>query len=381
MKHPELVLWGFAMVLMGGCAVTPTSLATSEPSPATSSCAPLEAVAETNLVDIFSGGTPGARGQAVALQALPGSDVVMSLHIGDPSLAQWKLWDQDPVMEADLDLSSRHGAGFSKSGKLAIGATTSDEANDDAGTREHIGGILVWETETGDPFACIEAPCPNLPPSTLSMPTLAGATLDPMGNTALIFNELAVIRVTLPDVAYEEVFGNASPDINPDDMRTIGSVAFDNSGNRYAVGFEEGQVVVTPFRRAWWDLLGRPFVLGRNDPSGLISISAMNFSPDGKWLAQARGDFVRVWDLVNGQGNPSVELSLQGARKLVFDQTSEYLFATTPEELLVIRIADGAVVGHYATPGISALTVTQDNRLLFWGDVSGSIHALGDCDL
>jgi len=381
MKHPELVLWGFAMVLLGGCAVSPTSLATSEPSPATSSCAPLEAVAAINLVEIFSGGTPGARGQVVALQALPGSDVVMSLHIGNPSLAQWKLWDQAPFMEVDLDLSSRHGAGFSQSGNLAIGATTSDEVNEGVGIREHVGGILVWKTETGDPYACIEAPCPDLPSSTLTMPTLVGATLDPMGNTALIFNELGVIRVTLPDVSYEEIFDNASPEIKPDDLRTIGSVAFDHSSNRYAVGFEEGQVVVTPFRRAWWDLLDRPFVLGRNDPSGLISVSAMNFSPDGKWLAQARGDFVRVWDLVNGQGNPTIELSLQGASKLVFDQTSEYLFAATPEELLVIRIADGSVVGHYATPGISALTVSPDNRLLIWGDVSGSIHALGDCGI
>lgn len=381
MKHSELILWGFATVLLGGCAVSPASPATSEPSSATSSCAPLESVAETNLVDIFSGGKPGARGQTVALQVLPGSDIVMSLHIGNPSLAQWKLWEQDPVMEADLDLSSRHGAGFSKSGNLAIGATTSDEVNEDAGTREHVGGILVWETETGDSFACIEAPCPNLPPSTLTIPTLVGATLDPMGNTALIFNELSVIRVTLPNVAYEEVFDNASPDMNPDDMRTIGSVAFDNSGNRYAVGFEEGQVVLTPFRRAWWDLFGKPFVLGRADPTGLISISAMIFSPDGKWLAQARGDFVRVWDLAKSQGDPTTVLSLQGANTLVFDHTSEYLFAGDREELLVIRIADGAIVGHYATPGISALTVSPDNRLIIWGDVSGSIHAIGDCGI
>jgi WD40 repeat protein len=283
-------------------------------------------------------------------------------------------------MQEDLGVVTRIGAGFSQSGDLVMGSTRSDNRAGGKEPREHVGGVLLWNTNTGALASCVEAPCPNRPPSDLSaLPTLVGASLAPDASLVLIYNELGVIRVNLPDLKYEQVYDNMSPGIPSSDVTTIGLVTFDATGMRYAVGLEEGAVAVVPIQQPWWAFLRNPLVLGKNDQSDLKTIADIAFSPDGSWLAEARRNTLRVWNLSAPSSTKSFQVPLPHVFHLAFDQSSMYLYAADGRSVVVVDLDAGAVVGRLDTPGISAATVSPDNRLLFWGDVNGVVHVQGDC--
>ena len=279
----------FGAVLLTACALADPSTQTPQPpSEATQACAPLDETTPSSLRELFTAGTPGEYGEIIALKVPTSSDDILSLHIGNPRSSTVEGLGPPP-----------HHAGRSRScrtkwvldsrspGDLVMGSTRSDNRAGGKEPREHVGGVLLWNTNTGALASCVEAPCPNRPPSDLSaLPTLVGASLAPDASLVLIYNELGVIRVNLPDLKYEQVYDNMSPGIPSSDVTTIGLVTFDATGMRYAVGLEEGAVAVVPIQQPWWAFLRNPLVLGKNDQSDLKTIADIAFSPDGSWLAR-----------------------------------------------------------------------------------------------
>ncbi|MCO6456643.1 MAG: protein kinase [Pirellulaceae bacterium] len=102
------------------------------------------------------------------------------------------------------------------------------------------------------------------------------------------------------------------------------------------------------------------------------------FSPEGRFLAAARGDAsVRIWNTVNG--NPVRTLDAQGepARGIAFDPTGNILVVASGTELQFWNVEKGTPSGKAVTFGqeLNGLQFARDGRrIVVWS--SGEIHVL-----
>jgi WD40 repeat protein len=358
------------MVLASSCRRSiPFMDAPTEP-PSSYSVA-FESIDPTNVSDLMKVRdlTPVSHsGPVGALAVSPSMDVLFTVHVGDGYLRRWDLESGQPLLEVHLGVVTAEGLQFDRSGEIVIGATEREIRDDGIGTREYINDIVIWDTEDGRRVKCFYGLCDRSPMHILS-PRDTGIAMDGSGHRAIRYADQAY-RVDEFDSNWDTIYTRSRGLIDEGPEPGVGRMVFDQSGDWYASASRRGRLVVTTFVSRSF---GPAVLLHSGDTEVDAPVLDLAFSYDNRWLAGIWGESLVVWDL-SRKKDPHIEIQATGARRLAFDRTSRLLFVGGEVGVQVWSLSEKEILSTIPSQEVTALLVSQDNRLLLIGDVSGLIQ-------
>lgn len=296
---------------------------------------------------------------------IPEDNIVVGVYQEGGTVAGWKVDIEDIAFTHALGIVTSKDLVFVAGATKLVGATEHNFKRDIYNQNiEYINGIALWDVYTGAVIDCITYPCQG---NTNPRDGFLGSSVDVNGIWNATYWEGSISLLNLSDKSI-----NLYYDINPEDASyqwQIGSVVFDSVNERYAIIFQEARIYVSDIKRP----LDYHEIAGGVE-GDVITISDAQIDPTGNWLVVARGSEVRVLDLDNGDVLLQIDIT---DPILAFDRTGELLFLGANDKLLIYSIANGAKVSEYDASGITSLAVSEDNRLVIWGDVDSRIHVWG----
>lgn len=348
-----------------GCVSAPskTGLPTLiSPNEFTREYEPLRVDIVSSLSEVSSYNPGPLSGPIVKTGYISKSNIVVGIYENGAKIAGWKADSATLVFAHELNIVTSKALYLTQSGEKLIGATghnfKSNVLNQNV---EYIDGIGLWDVPTGALLKCISYPCQER--SVQPDGFLGVAIKDDLSSVAT-FSEVVLGITSLSG----ESSGFTSA-INPPDAPynwNIGAVAFDEWNDRYVVILQEGRIYVSD------DVSSiRYRVLIDGKQGDLIPIDDVQISPTGQWLVLARGNKTQILRL--DKGTVLLEIEVPNP-ELAFDQMGNMLFVGSGNKLTVYRVKTGEKLAEYDTVGITSLAISEDNRLLIWGDKGGHIH-------
>ena len=364
------------VVTLAGCVFRETKPTPSlaDTNTFTSNLIPLDSMPK-GLTEILALKPTWRSGSVWAVQYSIEKNAVFSAYGEDGRIVQWSLDTENIVITHKLGIVSPKSLRFSEDGKVTLGSTglVYKESEYTGHPIEHITGIAVWSTETGELIRCLSLPCFESPPE--STEGEVGAVVDPTGQQVFIYSEHSISILGLAgDLPSQGIFVN-SPD--SDYWWNIGQVAYDDLNQRYAIIYQEGRVQIKDVIPNNVGPFSFSTILTEGKKGELSNIPAAVFDPSGTWLAFIRGDRLAIWEIEQNLGKLFFDDEIYTAFSLLFDQTGKFLFVAARDKITVLDIAQKNVVAEYYTPTITTFDISKDNRLLIWGDENGIIHVLG----
>ena len=303
-------------------------------------------------------------GPIAAVYLKPGTDQLLIVSIGDGVLRTVDLESRDIIKEFDLGITVSTGIGFDRDGELMIAARQQVSMDDGFGERLYIGDMRVWRTSTGEMITFVDRNIYG------EYGIALGSDIDSSGERYLNFDELVVGASTISgDHSSISLVGSVGST-----YRTISLVEFEEEGKRIATAFDQGYTKVefgAPYFRIGYTRLGS-FEEGSLQP-----VADLDFSQNGRYLAQITMDTISIWRLGLFRGRLKVETEIPGAEHIEFSSNDDYLIVSTSDEIKVLDVATGEIVSEIEAPGITTFITAEDDRFLIWGDQEGIVHVLG----
>jgi hypothetical protein len=329
----------------------------------------------TRLSELTVLTTNPAGGPIAVASYFPKKNTLLAVYTGDGFLRAWDAGNANILFEHDLGITTNIGAGLDQSGDLVMGAIQHVVKEDIFGElNDFIGGVTVWDTETGKVAGCIPYPCERTELEEQSQLYILGATLDPKGRWGLSNHgsTISVIDITNPNSSQYSSTLHASDG----SYRNISLFAFDPDNDRYAIAFRDGTIDIEKNgeNKNW---ISFNTLLGTYEKGVLHKVAALSFSPNGKFLARIQENVLTLWKSTVYSGDIQFEYGVLDGHLIAFDQSSEMLFVGTTDNIEVLDVKEGKPIGEFTAPGITSLSVSSDNRLLIWGDKVGAIHVWG----
>jgi WD40 repeat protein len=312
-------------------------------------------------------------GKVAIANYFPAKNILMAVYLGDGYIRAWDIGDAIVSFERNLGIVSDISSAFDESGNLVMGALLHEfKKNDFDDLVEYVGGVAIWDIDTGKLVYCVVHPC-DKSAIEWQREAIVGATLDPNGRWVFenreIWISLSDITGVEPSYSFSEG-GDEKP-------RYATLIAINSYNNRYAIADREGEVIINEIGRTGLGWILSRFFLGTYDEKARHETKALNFSPDGKLLARIQDDRLTVWRITDQGGVSYIEHNIPKGGLLAFDRSSSMLFIGTNEAILIWDLKNKMFLGEYATPGITSLAISMDNRVLIWGDISGGVHVWG----
>lgn len=294
------------------------------------------------------------------------SNAAMIVNMDTGNMETWSLDNDSLVSTLILQIVTDQGLNFNGNANEILGANNHEyrDDNKDGFLEEYIYGIKAWDTSDGTVIYCF-VNCDYIPP----LATYISSGLNITGDWIYIFST--------GDMMSENIKSGQSNNVillSPDNyFHLISNLTLNSTGNRYAIAYQEGGVRI--FSQKIVALFSPEFE--RNIDNDFKAAIALTFSPSDRWLARIRDDKVNIWRVIGLTGKEQYEVEIPSAKLLVFDNMEQMLFVSSEDTITVIDITKKDIVTTLSTPNITALSISQDNRLLLWGDSEGIIHIWG----
>ena len=328
---------------------------------------------KNNLSDIseisyLSGG--GDCGEISSIQVVLEKDLVYGYCSISRELIIWnislKIEEERSVLDIDVDL----GVSISKDGSSVLGLSQRI-INSNSESEEFIYEVLICVQDDSLKYTSLHL-CELGEDEYFE--AIRGIHISPNGKFALVYYPFWYELYDLEN--NEDYYVGLSGDA--DYYVDIGYMAFHPNSKKLAVSFRDtaicsyGDVQI-------FQLHGPSFMLykGYKDKSNqmLQTVKDLEFSPDGKWLANITDDGINVWR-INILKTHRL-LDFKSANIIAFSSDSELLFIGTNDELVVYNLSAKEIIYKIKTPNIESLSISNGNQILAWGDSSGFIHILG----
>jgi WD40 repeat protein len=334
---------------------------------------PLNSLSVMDMSELKELDTNTVVGSVGIARYFPEKNTLLAVYIGDGFLRAWDIGDAKVVSEQNFGIISNVGLDFNESGDLVIGAMLHKITENDFGElAEYIGGVAVWDIDAGDLIKCVVHPCDKFS-SSWQRDAISGVALDSQGQWVIENRE---IWISVSDITGSETPYSFSESEN-EDPRYAGLIAIDSNTGRYGIAFREGEVVIGDIGKRGPTQAFSKIFLGTYEKGTRHEITALNFSPDGKLLARIQDDNLTVWKIDTLSGDLYFAHNIPHSHLIAFNQSSDLLFIGTNDLISIWNIKEMEFIGDYATPNITSLSVSSDNRLLIWGDQKGVVHILG----
>ena len=299
------------------------------------------------------------------------TDQLLIAFEGSSQILGWYVNSKELAFQSKPQSPNFKPISLDKEGKILLGAVDSGQ--------EKLFGIGVWNMENGQLIECIAYPCDE---NAITISSgYPAAKLDPDAKYVVTFDDSSY---GASEILGSELDGGISYVNSPDAdyWWTIGDIAIDTNNDRLAIVFQEGRIWLDEVAHNNRLIIG-PFgfyiPIANGKKNDLQKIYAAEFDPSGRWLAVVRGDRLLIYRVGKYGGRLVSQFSLghEGPRILNFNPTSEFLFIGGEDIIRVIMLKSQEQLVDIPAGGVTAMTISDDNRLLIWGDKQGVIHIFG----
>jgi hypothetical protein len=279
-----------------------------------------------------------------------------------------------PDEEIDVSLPNSTSLTFDSSGNKILGAKQIEIRDDGLGEMEMLAGIGLWNAETGDLEQCIYSSCDESGDGFLNK---IGATVDLQNQWVLTYSlrSLGITSLTGKQIDSTSYFGDS------DTSAAIAGVEINSASTAYVIAYRNGKTEIDPLQGgiSFFDIfLTITKTITDGEAGADIPRIDMRFSMDDHYLAQLEGDRVLVWSLpVIGKAKLIFDNSFSGAKVISFDQSGRLLFVGTDQNIFVIDLDQKQTLAKLDTTDLTTFFVSEDNKLVLWGDNQGVLHILG----
>jgi len=364
------------LAVLAGCtsAATPSTHALEEPNSFTANLLSLDSKPD-QLTEIYGLNPTWESGSVWAVQYAIEQNRVYAAYGDDGRVVEWGLDTRKVLVIHKSGIASQQGLQFSDDSKLILGPTgqIAEKSQYTERFNNFISGIAIWSVQTGDLVKCLSNPCHQVP-SKHSGEEI-GAIMDTPGTHVILYSEFGLNVLDLTDKIPPQGILINGPD--SEYWWNIGRVAFDSFHQRYVIICQEGRIEmasIAPPRNGFFRGVD---VLIEGKKNELSDIPAAVFDPSGSWLAFIRGDQLAIWKIGGHSGDLFLEDRINTAFDLLFDKTGRFLFIASKDKIDVLDVDRKIMAAGYSTPKITAFDISEDNRLLIWGDENGILHVLG----
>jgi hypothetical protein len=287
----------------------------------------------------------------------------------------WDLNKNEKITSYQTNISTESGIAFDNTGNFFSGAMNSSFIDDGFFNKEYLGDIGFWEIKTGELKICIEGNCQKdkkleNKESIFALTSPIGVKIEPFGNWGLIYGLRSIKYV---DLRNNEITTDFLDIPKGEELKLIGNVTFDSQGKKIAIAYQEGGVII---RDPHIDLFSNIVELN-SDKKVHFPVTALVFSPDNRWLARSYNNIVNVWEINNTKNRKIIDEVIHNSKALAFDNSSNFLFVGTSENILILDLQSGKEIKRYLTPGLTSFNISSDDKFVIWGDKKGYVHILG----
>lgn len=314
-----------------------------------------------SLIEISILRSPELQSELFEVGYIPEDNVVVGVYSDRGTVAGWNVDNSTPAFTHELGIVTPKDLVFTTSGKNIIGAMDHVFKTGSLNNIEYLNGLAVWDVRTGVMLKCFTYPCQQ---NSGEKDGFLGFVVDKDQQWNAAFSErgISILRSSDDFIIWS---GEVTP-IDASYQWDIGSVAFDPANNRYAIVFQEGRINVSD--------IDHPLnydTIAQGTKEDRIPITDTQIDITGRRLVVARGTTTKVLNLNNGKVLLEINVSNP---VLAFDQTGELLFVGSVNKLAVYSIETAEKIAEFDTTGITSLAISEDNRLVIWGDTQGQIH-------
>lgn len=225
---------------------------------------------------------------------------------------------------------------------------------------EYIDDFRIWNTVNGQEVDCM-GDCENVKKNPLDI----GAAINTSGKEFLLYSEISYSYL-------REDMGKSMIIRPPEtDSPTIGRIIISPTSARFVIAYLEGGISIGND-----PLVGNRWI-ERNATEEKRAVQALAIAPTEQYIARIRENCLTVWEIGSFRKEELMDVAIEDERMLIFDQTGQYLFVGGSDHIQVWNIDQQQMVKEIATESISAMGISQDNRLLIWGSESGEVHVWG----
>jgi len=101
-------------------------------------------------------------GKVAIANYFPAKNILIAVYLGDGYLRAWDIGDAIVTFERNLGIVSDVSSAFDESGDFVMGALQHEIKNNDLGDLvDYVGGVAIWDIDTGKLVYCVVHPCNN----------------------------------------------------------------------------------------------------------------------------------------------------------------------------------------------------------------------------
>jgi WD40 repeat protein len=288
--------------------------------------------------------------------------------VEEGKIIEWDIETGIIIRQANLALLS--ALDLDITGELMLGARHHIQKDDIYGNlQEYYAGVGVWEWDKSKLVRCITKFCDASDEDVNLGFELLGSDMDDNANWILTYTQGTFSLVDLD--------GSNSPVTTivsyPDRWRTIANAVLSPSGFRYAVAYQQGDICVADYDtlKSQWPISCN-YTFGEYNDGDILSAPVMVFSNQEHILAIIVENQLLVWDITAEE--ILIDIKMDRGKALAFDPLDEFLIAATDKSLQVWDISASSRVAEFSTPKVTSVLVSDDGKLIVWGDELGIVH-------
>lgn len=283
---------------------------------------------------------------------------------------------EETVAQQVVDIPNLRVLDVDEEGEKLLVGRSGQRLNEQGELQEYFHWFVIWNVISASRDECISVSgtCAGelTDPDKIAYADI-GAVMD--AETVVAYDEYSYVETILSPENGGGISLINSPD--SDYWWHIGRIAVNSDQNRLAVVFQEGGVELYKITEPenWWPLAWID-VLEKRKENQLQPIQHAIFDSSARWLAIVRGQELTIWQLSDWK-RKVFQRQVGNVHGMHFNPLGELLFIGRDDAISVISLEERSVVFEMQTPGIISLDISDDNRLLFWGDGSGTVHVWG----
>jgi hypothetical protein len=279
----------------------------------------------------------------------------------------------ESITQQIVDIPNLRVLGIDEKGEKLLVGMSDQTLNEQGEPREYFHWFAIWNVTSGSLDRCISGSCIGelTDPDKIAYADI-GAVMD--AETVVAYDEDSFVVTILSPEGGGDISLVNSPDA--DYWWHIGRVAVNSDQNRLAIVFQEGGITLRKVNEtgnwplAWID------VLEQGEKNQLQPIQDATLDPRGRWLAIVRGQDLVIWQ-VSGWKREVFREQIGNVHGMRFNPSGQLLLVRRDDAISVIGLEERKAVFEMPTPGITSLDISDNNRLLFWGDENGTVHFWG----
>ena len=281
---------------------------------------------------------------------------------------------EETIAQQIVDIPNLRVLDIDKEGEKLLVGMLDQRLNEQGKPREYFHWLAIWNTTSGSLDQCLTGSCiGKLTDPDQRADADIGAVMG--AETVVAYDEFSYSMEKLSPKVGADISLVNSPEA--DYWWHIGKIAINSHHNQLAIAFEEGRIDFEKINGSEnWPLKGVE-VLEQGDKNQLEPVQFALIDPSGNWLSIIRGKNLSIWNVGGWIKKGTFNDQIDGVNGMNFNPSGELLFIATDDHIRIIGLKQKKIVFEMQTPGIKSLNISDDNRLLFWGDENGTVHVWG----